>query len=337
MKIKAAAGHPEIATVYLAEMTDGKYVEFVESVQPPIPKDKKWVMIVSTLYGCPVGCPICDAGNWYEGKLSCRDILDQIDYMVDASYPDRRIPANKFKIQFARMGEPSFNPNVLDVLEILPHRYHAPGLMPSLSTIAPSGSEAFFEKLLEIKDRYYSNGRFQLQFSIHSTDPAKRDLLLPVKKWDFEKIARYGRRFYRSGPHNRKITLNFALAKDSVISVEHLKDYFDPSVFLIKITPVNPTVTAQQNRILNHVKGDTPGEEPHIAQTLRSAGYDVIVSIGEWEENKIGSNCGQYIRHFLENGKPPLEESYQYQLQPLNASGGHAARAPYNAARTPHN
>lgn len=322
MKIKAETGNPEIATVYLAEMREGKYIEFVESLQPPIPKHEKWVMIVSTLFGCPVGCSICDAGGWYEGKLCKDEILAQIDYMVDKSYPQRRIPAHKFKIQFARMGEPAFNPHVLDVLETLPGRYVAPGLMPSLSSIAPAGTGDFFQRLLHIKDRYYADGRFQLQFSIHSSDPHQRDQLLPIKKWDFKQIADYGRHFFYSSSANRKITLNFALSTSSIISPEQLLKYFDPDVFLIKITPVNPTLAARDNNVVNQVKGDTPEDEPPIAGTLRRAGYDVIVSIGEWEENKIGSNCGQYIRRFLEQGQPRIPESYRYDaVNPSNFRG----------------
>lgn len=312
MKIAAAEGHPGIATVYLAEMDNGKYIEFVESVQPPVPKSEKWVLIVSTLYGCPVGCTFCDAGGWYEGKLSVAEIMVQLDYLVDKSFAGRSIPVNKFKVQFARMGEPAYNMNVLEVLEEMPVRYKAPGLIPSVSTIAPQGSGRFFERLVGIKERLYGGGRFQLQFSIHSTDRVQRDERLPVKKWDFQEIAGYSRQFYRPG--ERKITLNFALAEDSCLSIEEMLKYFDPGIFLIKLTPVNPTIRAEAHHIRNAVRGDSPGTEPGVVKRLREAGYEVLVSIGELEENRIGSNCGQYVRRFLENGKHPGKqgESYTY-------------------------
>jgi 23S rRNA (adenine2503-C2)-methyltransferase len=84
---------------------------------------------------------------------------------------------------------------VLDVLEQLPRRYNAPGLMPSISTIAPHGVDAFFEGLLDVKNRLYSNRRFQFQYSIHTTDVALRDKLIPVRKWSFAQMAAYGERF----------------------------------------------------------------------------------------------------------------------------------------------
>ena len=216
MKVIAKTGSEEMAFVYIVEYENGKLLECVESLQPPFGRDEKWILLVSTMHGCPVGCKMCDAGGFYHGKPSAEEILAQIEFMVGQRYPDLRVPSKQFKIQFARMGEPALNDAVLDVLETLPKRIDAPGLMPSISTVAPHGSEAFFERLLEIKNRYYAGGNFQFQFSIHTTDLALRDALVPVRKWDFEKMAEYGRRFYRAG--DRKITLNFALAKISLLT-----------------------------------------------------------------------------------------------------------------------
>ena len=165
MKVISRTGNDDLALVYTAETDKGKLIEFVESLQPPHPRDKKWVLIISTLFGCPVACPICDAGSHYRGKLSAKEIFAQIDYMVTKRFPDRVIDVEKFKIQFARMGDPAFNRNVLDVLEQLPSRYDVPGFWPSISSVAPHGTDSFFEKLVEIKKRLYRD-RFQLQFSI---------------------------------------------------------------------------------------------------------------------------------------------------------------------------
>ena len=313
MNIIGETGREDIAVVCLAETEPDRYVEFVQSLQPPLPRSEKWVLIVSTLYGCPVGCSICDAGGWYHGKVSAEDILAQIDYMVDRFFPGRSVPVKKFKIQFARMGEPSFNPAVLEVLKQLPVRYHAPGLMPSLSTIAPVGTGAFFRQLREIKDEYYGNGNFQMQFSIHTTDPEKRDLWIPVKKWDFETIAQYGREFYKEG--DRKITLNFALAEDSPLCADVLARCFDPRIFMIKLTPVNPTISAIKRQIVTAVTSEARADRLQEVRALREKGYHVLVSIGELEENKIGSNCGQYVRTFLDSGCELNHDSYQYRLE----------------------
>lgn len=317
MKIVATAGTEEIAQVYVAEFAGGKRVEFCESVQPPFPRRKKWVLIVSTLFGCPVGCLMCDAGQTYEGRLSAEQILAQIDFLVNGRYSDGVIDVEKFKIQFARMGEPAFNTAVLDVLEALRNRYRAPGLIPSLSTIAPARREPFFERLLEIKKSHYAAGAFQFQFSVHSTDDAWRDRLAPVRKWSFSEMAAYGERFFETG--DRKITLNFALAREAPVEPSILTRFFDPGRFLIKITPLNPTYKASEQGLSSYLAPCAQGADDAVVEGLRREGYDVIVSIGEVEENRIGSNCGQYVLEHLK-GRASIPDGYTYGLKPYGCA-----------------
>jgi 23S rRNA (adenine2503-C2)-methyltransferase len=295
-------GREDIAKVYIAALRGNKenLIEFVESVQPPLTREEKWVLIVSTLVGCPVGCKMCDAGGYYKDKLTSEEILAEIDYMVRKRFPDGRIPIPKFKIQFARMGDPALNSNVLDVLEKLPKVYDAPGLLPSISTIAPKNSGDFLERLLDIKDRFYSNGNFQLQFSVHTTDIKKRDELIPISKMSFQEIADYGERFYKKG--DKKITLNFAMSKGYPVDVDVVKKYFNPDKFIIKLTPINPTETAICNELVSEIDAYNPSSADKIVTGFRSKGYDVILSIGEVEENKIGSNCGQFVTQLKQSG-----------------------------------
>lgn len=316
MKVTAVAGIDQIAKVYIADFGQGRAVEFVESIQLPLPREKKWVLMVSTLFGCPVKCRMCDAGGAYLGKLTSEEILTQIDYLVQKRFPGGIIPVEKFKIQFARMGEPSFNSSVLDVLTELPNRYHAAGLIPSLSTIAPRGVDRFFDTLIEIKERLYPNGQFQFQYSLHTTDESLRDQLIPVKKWTFAQMAEYGNRFYRPG--DRKLTLNFALAKGMPIAPEVLSRYFDPDKYLVKITPLNPTCQAVKNGLSSYLDPYGKKGDHEIVRLLADWGYEVIVAIGEAEENQIGSNCGQYLLKYLDE-RTPVANGYTYQLQSLSS------------------
>lgn len=312
MKIVATTGNSDLATVYIADMGEGRLIEFVEACQPPYGRDERWILMVSTLFGCPVKCLFCDAGGGYRGKPTAEEILQQIDHMVNEWFPHGFIPAAKFKIQFARMGEPSLNMAVLDALEELPRRYRTASLMPSISTIAPHGTDAFFDKLIDVKDRLYSGGRFQFQFSIHTTDVKRRDELIPVRKWDFAHMAEYGERFHKPG--DRKITLNFALAENSPIEADALTRYFDPARYLIKLTPVNPTSRATKNNLSSFIDPTRPETAEALTRLLTDAGYEVIVSIGEVEENEIGSNCGQYVLNYLESGLM-VKDGYTYQVE----------------------
>lgn len=312
MKVHASAGNEDIAMVYIVETSSGNLVECVESVQPPLSREKKWVLLVSTMFGCPVGCLMCDAGGYYHGKPTKEEIIDQIDFLVRKRFPDGNIPCEQFKIQFARMGEPSLNMAVLDVLQELPQRYHAPGLLPSISTVAPKGTERFFDRLLELKQEYYSGGRFQFQVSLHTTDPDLRDRFIPVKKWSYAQLEEYGERFFAAG--DRKITLNFALAQGMPVDPDKLLNFFDPDKFLIKITPLNPTYRARENELISYINPLSAGQKYEIIQKLQDAGYQVILSIGESEENYIGSNCGQYLRAHL-SAVNPMEDGYTYEVK----------------------
>ena len=294
-------GREQIATVRVGRLADGSLLEFVDSVQPPVPRHEKWVLIVSTLKGCPVSCPMCDAGGGYGGRLSADEILAQIDVMVDERYPDRDVPVGKLKIQFARMGDPALNPAVLEVLERLPRRYRAPGLMPCISTIAPRGCGGFMDRLRDIKRRLYSDGRFQMQFSIHTTCPARRRELVPAATWSFGMMASWGERFLDSG--DRKITLNFAPVHGYPLEPHSLTEYFPPVSYMIKLTPVNPTARALQAGIRGVIDPDRPERNQSLADEFAAAGYDVLISIGELEENRIGSNCGMYVSR-AEAGRP---------------------------------
>ncbi len=313
--VLGAAGRDDLARVFLGEFPSGRYAEFVESLQPPLPREEKWVLLLSVMDGCPGRCAFCDAGGAFRGRLTAEEILAQADFLVDRRYSGRRVPAGKFKVQFARMGEPALNAAVLDALEALPFRYDAPGLMASISTVAPADREGFFERLIAVKDRFYPGGRFQMQFSIHSLDPAERDRLVPLRKWDLDAIAAYGRRFRKSG--DRKVTLNFALTPGAALEPGALGRHFDPEHFLVKLTPVNPTLAARE-RGLDHRIGDwsAPDGPGAVAAPLRKAGFEVIVSPGEFEENRIGSNCGQFLRTFLERQRPALPGAYDYPVRP---------------------
>ncbi|MDD5466653.1 MAG: hypothetical protein PHS96_02485 [Anaerolineales bacterium] len=311
MKVVASTGKEDIAIVYILELDNGKLLECVESVQPPLPRLEKWVLLVSTMFGCPVGCAMCDAGGYYRGKTTAEEILSQIEFLVRQRFPEENVPSRQFKIQFSRMGEPALNKAVLEVLDVLPVRYRAPGLMPSISTVAPASCDGFFERLLEIKRTYYSNGRFQFQFSLHTTDDHLRDEIIPIHKWSFAEMARYGEQFY--DPGDRKITLNFALSQNTPLEPDVLKKYFSPEIFIVKITPINPTYRATENNLTSHVDVHSQNHHDAIIEALRSAGYEVIISIGNIEENQIGSNCGQYLlAHLKANDK--IENGYTYPL-----------------------
>ena len=295
MKILSKNGRPELAQVYVAEMRNSPdyLVEFVDACDPNIgDRRKKWVIVVSSQFGCPVNCLMCDAGDYYRGNLTAEEMMEQVEQVV-AGHANRPADCAKFKVQFARMGEPALNEEVFGALELLHKRF--PNVLPCIATIAPEGGREWFERLLALRDRFND---FQLQFSLNTTDATLRDRLMPFPKLSWDWMAGYGERFLRPG--QRKPVLNFALCPDWSVEAGVVKESFSPEVFAIKLTALNPTATGKKNRLTSHERYEQAKEEVcHKASEFEACGFEVIRSVGNFEENSIGSNCGQAIRSIL--------------------------------------
>jgi len=296
MKILEKRGDQNIATAYLADLGGEKYVEFVESLGGAQDRSEKWVIILSSLSGCPLNCRFCDANRFYKSKLSKEEMMIQLDHILEKYGSESALNSDKFKVQFARIGDPALNHAVIETIEEIRKKYNLENYMPCISTIAPEGTDDWFQELKRLNHEVY-RGDFQLQFSIHSTEKEQRDELMPDKKWSLEEIARYGKNFYVGG---RKVTLNFALSEDDQIDPQELEDIFDPDVFAIKITPLNPTCNARENELIN-VFTEEEVQEFEVIDELRNGPFDVYVSIGELEENEIKSNCGQILLSYFED------------------------------------
>jgi 23S rRNA (adenine2503-C2)-methyltransferase len=284
-------GRHELAEVYLAAVRADQdlLIEFVDACDPSAGgRDVKWVVIISTQLGCPVKCLMCDAGRRFQGNLSSDEMLAQVDRIVAANGRDPRT-CGKFKVQFARTGEPALNDEVLRCLWHLKNRY--PNVIPCVATVGPAGRERWFSTLLGLRDSFND---FQLQFSINTTDEPLRERLMPYPKMPWQQIAQLGRGLYRPG--RRKPALNFAVNGEWELDAGKLAQRFDSRWFAVKLTPLNPTATGAGNGF----SAVSSLQEVGLilaakAAELRDRGYEVIVSLGHREEDEIGSNCGQAV------------------------------------------
>lgn len=308
-KLEATTGKDDLALVYLLRFGDDPRasVETVDSIDPRFPRAEKSVIILSTQFGCPIGCTMCDAGFAYAGNLTAEEMLAQVRYVIERR--PEALQTRKLKVHFARMGEPSLNDAVLEALERLPEVAPNEGLIACLATVAPAGRRDFFTRLIELKQRVYAprpdvGGRFQLQFSLNSTDEAARRRLMPTRQLALETIAEIGARFYQPG--DRRVVLNFALAQGMPVEIDVLKRHFDTERFMIKLTPLNPTERAEENGLQSVLEATRPEAAEELVSRLVQAGYETVVSIGEAEEIAIGSNCGQLFRsrEYLERPLP---------------------------------
>lgn len=264
---------------------------------PLLPLTEKWVVTVSTQYGCSMNCKFCDVPRVGKGvNASYQDMLDQI--LSCLSLHPEVTATKRLNIHYARMGEPTWNRDVLELTkyvrkEIRP--YIGRSLVhPVISTMLPKNNHMLMEYLNEWMDIKNENfcGDAGLQFSINSTNNIERDTMFSGNACSIEEASEIGKAL--AFPKGRKITLNFAVA-DYEIDAEKLRDYFNPNKFLVKLTPMHKTRTAIENDI--KTKGDYTSIYPYrqIEENLKAVGFDVLVFIASEYEDLGRITCGNAI------------------------------------------
>jgi 23S rRNA (adenine2503-C2)-methyltransferase len=248
------------------------------------------VLVISSQFGCPIGCAMCDAGRSYHGNLTASEMRAQIELLLGRWAPAGVERCPKLKVQFARMGEPALNEAVLEVLEWLGARRDLPGLLPCIATTAPRAGGSWLERLRRIATERFA-GRFQLQLSVQSTCEAARRRMIPAACWTAGEMASFARRFVPAGA--RKVTLNFALAEGVPLEPERVAATFDPACCLVKLTPLNDTAAARGAGLRSVLSPSAPERADGLVARLRSYGFDCVVSIGLAEETAMHSSCGQ--------------------------------------------
>ncbi len=263
------------------------------SHQPIMPLTEKWVVTISTQYGCSMGCEFCDVPKVGPGKnASFYDLTGQI--LAAIKLHPEITGTKRLNVHFARMGEPTWNPNVLECGKWLhTHMNDTYHIHPVVSTMMPRRNiwlKTFIHNWMRMKNRLY-NGNAGLQLSINSTDQKERDRMFHNNAESFDGIARIMDGII---PVGRKITLNFAVAGYD-IDPDVLLHYFDPALYVCKLTPMHKTITALKNGV--ETVGDYTDFHPylHHEKALKAAGYDVLTFIASTEEDLGRITCGNAI------------------------------------------
>ena len=268
-----------------------------------LPLEEKWVITISTQYGCSMGCKFCDVPLVGPGKnATTKDMIEQIEAGI--SLHPKVKTTERLNIHFARMGEPTWNRNVIEAAMMLKEMEENPPtswtlrkckIHPVVSTMMPSQNKdvlPFLREWMHVKNVTYE-GNAGLQLSINSTDEQERFGMFNNNSCrmidDIGHIMRVV-----PAPVGRKITLNFAVANYTVDPDELLR-FFSPDRYIIKLTPMHNTTTATKNNI--QTDGDYTEYYPYkeLEEKLKAAGYDVIVFIASKEEDESRITCGNAI------------------------------------------
>ena len=258
----------------------------------------KLVVTVSSQKGCPMNCNFCDCPKLgFKGNATLPELVTEIMSGVALSGIKH---GKRLNVHYARMGEPTFNPNVITSAEYIAKmlgdensdvtfdEYH-----PVVSTMMPKVNKnlkEFLHKWVETGFVYGGKDGFGLQFSINTLDEDDRNAMFRNRSMSLQEISEVIRELPM--PKKRKYTLNFAVTSKSNLDVDLMNKYFDKEKCIVKITPIHETVEAVDEGY-EIVKDFDVYEK--FEQPLVDDGWDVIVFVPSKEEDADRITCGNSL------------------------------------------
>lgn len=270
------------------------YNDRIEKVEhKDVNLEDKLVVTVSTQKGCPMKCNFCDCPKLgFHGNVKVWELVSEISTAIALSKINH---GKRLNVHYARMGEPTFNFDVITATEIIGNlanqtfeEFH-----PVVSTMCPKNNK----RLVEFLDSWTAlmssaswNGGIGLQFSINTLDEDDRNAMFRNMSLPLEEIGEIIKNLPM--PIGRKYTLNFAVTSKSNLDVSLMNKYFDKNKCIVKITPIHETIEAidEGYEIVNNFDVYEKFEQP-----LVDDGWDVIVFIPSKEEDEDRITCGNSL------------------------------------------
>lgn len=264
----------------------------------PVDITDKLVVTVSSQKGCPMDCNFCDCPKLgFKGNATLPELITEIMSGVALSGIKH---GQRLNVHYARMGEPTFNPNVItsaefiaqmlmnDHLDVTFDTYH-----PVVSTMMPKANKnlkEFLHKWVETGFAYGGEDGFGLQFSINTLDENDRNEMFRNRSLSLQEISDIIKELPM--PKKRKYTLNFAVTSKSNLDVALMNKYFDKEKCIVKMTPIHETVEAVDEGY--EIVHDFDVYE-QFEQPLVNDGWDVIVFVPSKEEDEDRITCGNSL------------------------------------------
>lgn len=275
------------------------YTKRIDKVEnKPVDITDKLVVTVSSQKGCPMNCNFCDCPKLgFHGNASTIELVSEITTGIALSGIKH---GERLNVHYARMGEPTFNPNVIKSAEIIFqiikdsnadisfNTYH-----PVVSTMMPKANKtlkSFLHRWVDTGFIYGGEDGFGLQFSINTLDEEERNKMFRNKSLSLQEISDIIKSLPM--PKKRKYTLNFAVTSKCNFDVDLMNKYFNKDKCIVKITPIHETVEAV-NEGYEIVKDFDVYEK--FEQPLVKDGWDVIVFVPSKEEDADRITCGNSL------------------------------------------
>lgn len=265
------------------------------------PLEDKWVITISTQFGCSMGCTFCDVPKVGPGRNASKgEMLDQI-LTARQAYPEV-LGTKRLNVHFARMGEPSFNQAVIETAvdligESFKEEMNLPAktVHPVLTTMLPKKNSMLKSILYDwvwVKNYVY-RGEAGLQLSINSTNDNQRDAMYRGSTTDLQSISKLVESFPK--PNGRKYCLNFAMADGYELDGKTLASLFNPDHWMVKITPIHVNTATRDNGIQSTGGYDTYDFYKPFEESSKAAGFDTLVFVPSYDEDFGMITCGNVV------------------------------------------
>lgn len=264
----------------------------------PVDITDKLVVTVSSQKGCSMNCNFCDCPKLgFKGNATLPELITEIMSGVALSGIKH---GQRLNVHYARMGEPTFNPNVVTSAEFIAQMlmsensdvtfdtYH-----PVVSTMMPKSNKnlkEFLHKWVTTGFVYGGEDGFGLQFSINTLNENDRNEMFRNRSLSLQEISDIIKEL--PYPKKRKYTLNFAVTSKSNLDVDLMNKYFDKEKCIVKMTPIHETVEAVDEGY--EIVHDFDVYE-QFEQPLVNDGWDVIVFVPSKEEDEDRITCGNSL------------------------------------------
>ena len=264
----------------------------------PVDITDKLVVTVSSQKGCHMNCNFCDCPKLgFKGNATLPELITEIMSGVALSGIKH---GQRLNVHYARMGEPTFNPNVITSAEFIAQMlmsensdvtfdtYH-----PVVSTMMPKSNKnlkEFLHKWVTTGFVYGGEDGFGLQFSINTLNENDRNEMFRNRSLSLQEISDIIKEL--PYPKKRKYTLNFAVTSKSNLDVDLMNKYFDKEKCIVKMTPIHETVEAVDEGY--EIVHDFDVYE-QFEQPLVNDGWDVIVFVPSKEEDEDRITCGNSL------------------------------------------
>ena len=251
----------------------------IESVLIPVPEDERYTVCVSSQVGCSLTCSFCATGKMKRIRnLDAAEIFDQV---VLVSRECEKVYGRPItNVVYMGMGEPLLAySEVIKSIELLTSP-EALGMSPKRITISTAGIAKMIRKLAD------EGTRVNLALSLHASDDAKRDSIMPINEHNNLEALMAALKYFYEKTGNRISYEYIALRgfNDSLEDAARLAKlcrFFPVRVNIIEYNPIGDGLfdRSEENKV------------DEFARFLRAK--NIMVTVRRSRGKDIDAACGQ--------------------------------------------